>query len=130
MVENKDRKCDHGHLFPVLRKSGKKHQMNGTSVGWGDQGGICLLGQDPRAPCPAGNSGEPSKEGNTAFSLSLLPTPGLGGDTGPQGIPGWFPVGLVQQLERRWRRPRGWGLQVGRGLFAFMKKICGKDLAL
>ena len=50
-----------------------------------------LLGQDPPpppAPCPTGNSGEPSKEGNTAFSLSLLPTPGLGGDTGPEGIPG------------------------------------------
>lgn len=88
VVENKNRKCDHGHLFPVLRKSGEKHQMNGTGVGWGDQGGICLLGQDPQAPCPAGNSGEPSKEGNTAFSLSLLPTPGLGGDTGPEGIPG------------------------------------------
>lgn len=88
VVENKNRKRDHGHLFPVLRKSGEKHQMNGTGVGWGDQGGICLLGQDPRAPCPAGNSGEPSKEGNTAFSLSLLPTPGLGGDTGPEGNPG------------------------------------------
>lgn len=39
-------------------------------------------------------------------------------------------MGLVPQLERGWRRPRGWGLQAGRGLFAFMKKICGKDLAL
>ena len=39
-------------------------------------------------------------------------------------------MGLVQQLERGWRRPRGWGLQAGRGLFAFMKKMCGKDLVL
>lgn len=47
MVENKDRKCDHGHLLPVVRKSGEKHQVNGTGVGWGDQGGSACWDRTP-----------------------------------------------------------------------------------
>ena len=57
----------------------------------------------PAAPRPAGSSGEPRKEGNTAFCLSLLPAPGLGGDTGPEGIPGGaegvpLPTGFICSL--------------------------------
>lgn len=55
--------------------------------GGGDPGDLPAGTGTPELPCPAG-TGEPSKEGNTVFSLNLLPIPGMGGYIGPEGIPG------------------------------------------